>query len=273
MKKRILAICLVLALAAIAITGGTLAYLTDTDEVINTMTVGQVDIIQNERDQYGSDVVYDGTKKLLPMVDNRADGEPTYVNGLFNPKMKNVIDKVITVTNDEKSQPAYIRTVLLFETVLSYAEGTSNVNADLHYLYIGTLGDFEYVSYEAKDFVVIDGVTYAIAVCEYGGKIFAPGETTPASLKQFFLAHTAGNEFYDFFGPQYNILALSQAVQADGFDNAKTAFEKSFGAVTAENVLEWIGGKDSDAANDYVVLDVGVVDGIADGIVWPQSSN
>lgn len=44
MKKKILALCLVLALSATAIIGGTLAYFTDTKEATNTFTVGNVTI-------------------------------------------------------------------------------------------------------------------------------------------------------------------------------------------------------------------------------------
>ncbi|MGN0798889.1 MAG: SipW-dependent-type signal peptide-containing protein, partial [Christensenellales bacterium] len=44
MKKKILTICLIVALAATAIIGGTLAYFTDTKEVTNTFTVGNVSI-------------------------------------------------------------------------------------------------------------------------------------------------------------------------------------------------------------------------------------
>ena len=44
MKKKILALCLVVALAVTAVVGGTLAYFTDTDKETNTFTVGNVDI-------------------------------------------------------------------------------------------------------------------------------------------------------------------------------------------------------------------------------------
>lgn len=44
MKRKTLAICLVVALAAIAIIGGTLAYFTDNDTATNKFTVGNVDI-------------------------------------------------------------------------------------------------------------------------------------------------------------------------------------------------------------------------------------
>ena len=44
MKKKILALCLVVALAVTAVVGGTLAYFTDTDNETNTFTIGNVDI-------------------------------------------------------------------------------------------------------------------------------------------------------------------------------------------------------------------------------------
>ena len=44
MKKKILAICLCLALAAVAVVGATLAYFTDKDAKTNTFTVGSVKI-------------------------------------------------------------------------------------------------------------------------------------------------------------------------------------------------------------------------------------
>ena len=54
MKKKILALCLVVALAATAIVGGTLAYFTDRDNATNTFTVGNVDITLTEPNWQGS---------------------------------------------------------------------------------------------------------------------------------------------------------------------------------------------------------------------------
>lgn len=44
MKKKIVALCLCVALAVVAIGGATLAYFTDTDDATNTFTVGNVEI-------------------------------------------------------------------------------------------------------------------------------------------------------------------------------------------------------------------------------------
>lgn len=54
MKKKVLALCLVVALAATAIIGGTLAYFTDTKDATNTFTVGNVSIELTEPNWEGS---------------------------------------------------------------------------------------------------------------------------------------------------------------------------------------------------------------------------
>ena len=54
MKKKIIAVCLIVALAATAVIGGTLAYFTDKDDATNTFTVGNVDITLTEPNWEGS---------------------------------------------------------------------------------------------------------------------------------------------------------------------------------------------------------------------------
>lgn len=61
-KKKILSLCLVIALAATAILGGTLAYFTDVDEVNNTFTMGKVDITLDEAPVDGNDKATDGER-------------------------------------------------------------------------------------------------------------------------------------------------------------------------------------------------------------------
>lgn len=54
MKKKIIAVCLIVAMAAIAVVGGTLAWFTDTDDADNVFTVGNVDITLTEPNWEGS---------------------------------------------------------------------------------------------------------------------------------------------------------------------------------------------------------------------------
>lgn len=238
MKRKILAIALVACLAVVAIAGASLAYLTDKDEAVNVMTLGNVNIEQYEKDVNGEEFVQN--QDLFPMVDLRADGDDILVKGangesVFNPAMKNVIDKFVTVENTG-DYSAYVRTILAFETVRSYAEGSSTEFTDLHKTYIGVNGTFEYLD----QYITIDGVDYILAVCVYE-EALAPEETTAASLRQFFLAPTANNEITTLFGEDYTILALSQAVQAAGFEEvgAEFALDAAFGEITAELAQGW----------------------------------
>lgn len=81
MKKKIIALCLVIALAATAVIGGTLAYFTDTTEAkVNEFTVGNVDIDLTEPN-------WDGDATLMPGVSYAKDP---------------------TITVGQKSQDAYV---------------------------------------------------------------------------------------------------------------------------------------------------------------------
>lgn len=95
MKKRIVAICLVVALAAVAIAGGTMAYLTDTDAKINTFTIGDVNIHIDEWMVKDNEwVEYTDLQHLSPIAQSKAP---------FN--------KLVETVNDG-SEPAYIRTFI-----------------------------------------------------------------------------------------------------------------------------------------------------------------
>jgi len=232
MKKKLTAVALVVCMIAIMLVGASLAYFTDeTKAVENTMTLGSVEIVQYEKDKAGEAFVQD--QPLFPMVDNRKENAPVVEEGFFNAAMANVIDKVITVENTGKSA-AYVRTIIAFETAKVYAEGSTTEYKDAHDEYIGVLGDFEYLN----ETITIEGVEYTLAVKVYGEALIPEAETEP-SLKQFFLAPTAGNEVADLFGETYTILALSQAVQTEGFADAETALNTAFGEITAESAAEW----------------------------------
>lgn len=81
MKKKILALCLVVALAATAIVGGTLAYFTDNDAKTNTFTVGNVDITLTEPNWAGS-----GSQDAPEVYPGEALAkDPTVTNSGANP--------------------------------------------------------------------------------------------------------------------------------------------------------------------------------------------
>lgn len=247
MKKKVLAICLVVALVAILAVGNTLAYLTDKEEQANVMELGRVDITQFEqqRGEDGTMVDFQQNKELYPLVDLRDDGEEMFVGGLFNEDIKNVIDKFVSVTN-EGTRACYVRTIFAFETVRSYKEGSDTEFTDLHdHFFLVNSGKSEVAgeSYRLEyldAYIEINGVEYVLAVCTYK-EALQPGATTPYSLKQFALTSQAGNEVMDtWFGAEYDILVLSQAVQVAGFESvgAAVALDTAFGDI-ATYAEEW----------------------------------
>lgn len=238
-KRKIVLVAVALCMVAILGMGSTMAYLQDSDRDYNTMTIGNVTIVQNETLRDGSAFVDD--IKLLPAVigSNGLSKDGTSADGsaIWDNTIENEHDKIITVTNTG-TEAAYIRTILAFETRRDYVEGSSTEFTNLHDVYFGVNGDFDYLN----RYVTIDGVEYCLAVKVYADPV-ASKATTTASLKQLFLSPDAGNEAYDIFGEKYTILAVSQAVQAVGFADAETALNAAFGdltVVTDTDLVEWL---------------------------------
>ena len=247
-KSNILAAAVCTSMLATAVIGGTMAYFTDSDADVNVMALGNVKIVQNETDRDGKPYV-DG-QKLFPLVKgenyltkdvNMTDTDGKTELAIWDKSLENEIDKFVSVTNSG-TEDAYVRTILAFETVRSYEEGSSTNWTDLHDHFFLMNGDYTYLKDDAGNFVyaTIDGTEYVLAVKTYAEPLKA-GETTTASLRQFALTWEAGNEVYDFFGEAYDILALSQAVQIQGFETAgaEEALNEGFGEVTSENAVKW----------------------------------
>ena len=93
MKKKLIAICLCVALAAVAVVGASLAYFTDTKSATNTFTVGNVkiDLIESKLHRQGSGGTGDTT---IPTPTQPASG------------MKYLKDGVKAFTNDEIKKDA-----------------------------------------------------------------------------------------------------------------------------------------------------------------------
>lgn len=223
--KKFITMLLVVALTVCVTLGVTLAYLTDSDEDVNVMTLGNVYIRQNEKErtETGKLVDFVDNQPLLPAVypDDFNFTAPTVeLPGtsckLWDPSLiENIRDKIVTVTNTGASD-CYIRTWFAFE----------NGSINVHYNRNNT--DWEW-STVMKD-VSISGSLYDIYVATYP-EILKPGETTPPSLLQFALNRAATNEDVNSFGDTHEILVFSQAVQTQGFDSPDQALTAAFGAV------------------------------------------
>lgn len=219
MKNRKLLLIVSLILAMTMAMGGTLAYLTDTDEAVNVMTLGNVDIEQNEEDAEGNP--FEQNQPLYPAYYPDENYDADTVVG--------AIDKVVTVENVGTSD-AYVRTVLAFEA--------GNLSKDEFDKYIHAIFETEPVWVDGV--AEIDGTNYYLAYVVYD-EALAPGAETAPSLVKVVMDKHATNDIVKEFGDTYEILVVSQACQTVNMpDDADTALKAAFRGITADD-NPWVG--------------------------------
>lgn len=235
MKKKILAITLCIAMLAIAIVGGTLAYFTDTDAQKNTFTTGSVKIEQLER-QFGENGLeeFEQNKTMIPAVGTNEVCADKYVDGHYTHfidtnEIKNVVEKIVNVKNNS--------TIDIYAATLIATEDTNDVSTQYKFIVGDTTNNKGYWiplmrgnanssnNVQIKD--ELTGTVYTISIKIYDNRI-APGASSPCALTQVYMLPTATQESVAAAGETYDIHCLSLGVQADGFDDAQSAIETAF---------------------------------------------
>ena len=250
MKKKITALFLCVALAAIAIVGASLAYFTDTDNETNTFAVGNVkiDLIEQERGENGLQP-FTQNKKLSPIVGS-AQGEK---DELGMPTAKNYVDKMVTVQNTG-SEKAYIRAYFAIPAALDDGYETFNAGMNvLHFNFGNKVVDGNITSTEGVEWnwmhdgkwnyfeTTMDGVNYNVYFADYYQPV-AANETTEQLICGVYLDKNVDMKDGKYIDTRYPNADLSilegtvkypvfaVAVQADGFDTAAAAMDAAFGA-------------------------------------------
>ena len=229
MKKKILALCLVVALAATAVIGGTLAYFTDTDAQKNTFTTGNVAIDLWE--DFGDNDA-EGIEKLLPATGSAQAGT-----------LKNGIEKEVYVTNDG-SEDAYVRVHIAIPSILDDAQPNFDASKNvLHFNYAPeTVEDGKWNWSNSVDgttgsnwnfyTTTIDSKSYNVYVVTYETKL-AKDESTVDAMSQVYLDSETTNEditrIKETLGDNWYIYVAAEGTQAEGFDDAYAALNTAFG--------------------------------------------
>lgn len=252
MKKKITALCLCVALLAVAVVGASLAYFTDTDNATNTFTVGNVaiDLIEQERDGKGGLKAFENGKKLSPIVGSAQGEKDDY--GM--PTAKNYVDKMVTIQNTG-SEAAYIRAYFAIPAALD--DGYETFNAGLNTLHFnfgnkvvnGVISSTEGVEWKWTHGskwnyfeTTIGNIKYNVYYADYY-KALDPNATTEQLVQGVYLdksfdmkdgkAYAFGKELTVDEGWNWNEIScpvFAVACQADGFDNAADAITAAFGA-------------------------------------------
>lgn len=248
--KRAIIFALALVLAMGCMVTGTTAFFTDSVSAQAVLTVGNIDVAQIEK-MRGTDglVDYAQNRALYPAVydDNMPtesyagsvastadDGKTTELTFDIwkDAKVAGVHDKMVFVEN-VGSNPFYFRTVFAFE-----ADEEKSIE---HIILNKNERDYEWedigpAEIEGKTYVLMTA-TYNWEQSETGSAKYADalagtlpsGVISEPSLIQVAMDKAAQNDYVKYFGDEYNILVVTQAIQtttmADEY-NALTAAEK-----------------------------------------------
>lgn len=219
MKKKIISLALVVAMLAIAVVGGTLAYFTDEDEATNTFTVGSVEIDLLESELHRTN-------------DSATDDQIIADDLVYDTSVENImpgqwIKKAPYVLNTGKND-AYVRVRVIFEKDEAeslYFMETTTAQEDGSIVKTWQFKD-------ADGNVVGDNTPYASRPTDYATleytftytEALAPNEMTywPA-FWQYCVKN--GLDQDDIAGLELDkIVVEADAIQAETFDTAADAF-------------------------------------------------
>ena len=239
-KRKILVMAMALAMCAILVVGGTLAYFTDTEQKINTFTAGEIDITLNEN--------FDEVEA-----------------GKIVPGTSNAIKKEVSITNDGKND-AWVWYTVEFPRALNDIEVNDELWSILRLGFSGASWDEYYTDSRYADdankaskieetwhIPMVPAEEEVGGYYEEDGKIvytallngkLPVGETTKIGLKQVYLesyvrtvktVDADGNEVikyyvqdveipYDMSQP-FDIVVKAYAIQDNNFANVQEAHQ------------------------------------------------
>lgn len=251
LRKVLLALSCMLTLVAVTV-GATLAYLTDTAEVVNTFTVGNVDIDLNETDvdengstkENGYHLVPGQTYTKDPTVTIKANSEPSYVRMLVTVEDYADLERICLWASSQQIT-GYMSNVggAVIEpsnvgSVVALDKFTTNMSADWKCVLIKRDFDNSRCVYEFRYKEPTEKKEADYPLNPLFQAIQIPGWMTNNMLKALSAGYAGAPHFtyygdfgvYDAslenqaFGNPFKITVRAEAIQAAGFDNADEAW-------------------------------------------------
>lgn len=199
MKKKIVVLCLILSLLAVAVIGTSLAYFSDTKEVTNTFVVGSVKI-----DLHESNGLTGQDEKL------DEDYRDWLQEQIIIPGEANALGKEVWVTNTGKNG-CYVRVWLAVPT---YMDISGKNDTDWTW---ENKGQYQ-VYADAQQTTVI---TYDLYCVTYNDILASadPDAVTPNVMEAVFMRPTVTNEDVENI-TTLDVLVVAQAIQTEGVADA-----------------------------------------------------
>lgn len=230
MKKKMVTICLVVALVLTAVAGGSLAYFTDKDNQTNTFTAGNVDINLDE-----ATVEADENDDLV-VVTGRTEDAQTYE---LHPGQ--IVTKDPTITVAGTSNDAYVGAIITIKGDLYDLIGLEGTDLlDIHALASGGLLDNKandsFGTYNGLD--VFQNDDYAVHQVKSGENewtlyVFMKNVQTADASIVLFDTLTIPAEWDNAEMAKVNNMSIEVkafATQTKGFDNCYEALTTAFAA-------------------------------------------
>ena len=236
MKKKITALCLCVALLAVAVVGASLAYFTDTDNATNTFTVGNVKIDLHEANKEG-----DVDEKYHEWLEDQVL--------MPGDNMTNTVAKRVFVENTGTSK-AYVRVHIAIPSVLDNAQPDFDASQNLlHFndepaahaegkwnwgtkIVAGRTGYVATGDTWNCHTLTVDGIEYNVYTVTYESAI-DPNEVTLDAMHQVYLYKTTTNADIEkadkVLKGNWNILVFAEGGQVEGFSDPFTALNTQFG--------------------------------------------
>lgn len=192
MKKKIVTLCVVICLLAVAAIGGTLAYFTDNETATNVFTMGKVDIELTETEWVAPDAVYPG------------------IGYKKNPVVKNVGD-----------DSAWIRV----DVTLSDAAAFITAAGKYQITDLSVIFDEHDETKWTRAEIVQDAEKDTLTYSYYYNDLLEAGESTDAIFTQVKIPGQFNNADMKAIGENFTITIQAHAMQtADDYDTVQEAF-------------------------------------------------